>query len=179
MDWGHVVAYDYHLPLKENVTGAHSALYDPYSNFNTDYGIRQWLKRGLSSAKLVLGLPFHGYAWTLSNPKESEIGAKASGVAVTQDGSMSYKYIKWYTWSYGAQIVYNSSYVINYCVIGLSWIGFDDVEAIRAKIAYAKEKKLLGYNVFMVTNDDNWALSRAGKIKKKICRNWYAVLEAS
>ncbi|GMN47163.1 hypothetical protein TIFTF001_016344 [Ficus carica] len=161
LDWGHVVAYDYHLPLKENVTGAHSALYDPHSDSNTDYGIRQWLSRGLPSSKLVLGLPFHGYAWTLVNPKESEIGAKASGVAVTEDGSMSYKYIKWYTRSYGAQIVYNATYVVNYCVIGSSWIGFDDVEAIRAKIAYAKEKKLLGYNIFLVTNDDNWELSRA------------------
>ncbi|XP_024029349.1 cysteine-rich receptor-like protein kinase 19 isoform X1 [Morus notabilis] len=161
LDWGHVVAYDYHLPSKQNVTGAHSALYDPYNNTNTDYGIRQWLSRGFPSEKLVLGLPYHGYAWTLLNPEESEIGAKASGVAVTEDGSMSYKYIKWYTRSYGAQIVYNATYVVNYCVIGSMWIGFDDVEAVKAKIAYAKEKKLLGYNVFLVTNDDNWALSRA------------------
>ena len=37
------------------------------------------------------------------------------------------------------------------------------MEAIRAKIAYAKEKKLLGTIVFQVNNDDeNWALSRAG-----------------
>ncbi|PON88528.1 Tyrosine-protein kinase [Trema orientale] len=50
---------------------------------------------------------------------------------------------------------------MNYCVIGSAWIGFDDVEAVEAKIAYAKEKKLLGYNVFQVINDDNWLLSRA------------------
>ncbi|KAK9947387.1 hypothetical protein M0R45_003015 [Rubus argutus] len=98
LDWAHVVAYDYHLPLKENVT---------------------------------------------ANPKDDGIGSPASGLAVTQDGSMSYKYIKWYTRSYEAKILYNASYVVNYCIIGLSWIGFDDVEAIRAKIAYAKEKKLL------------------------------------
>ncbi|CAB4318297.1 unnamed protein product [Prunus armeniaca] len=35
--------------------------------------------------------------------------------------------------------MYNAStYAVNYCIIGLSWIGFDDVEAIRAKIAYVK-----------------------------------------
>ena len=58
--------------------------------------------------------------------------------------------------------MYNATYVVNYCIIGSNWIGFDDVEAIRAKIAYVKEKKLLGTNVFQVNNDDNWVLSRAG-----------------
>ncbi|XP_062078310.1 cysteine-rich receptor-like protein kinase 4 [Humulus lupulus] len=161
LDWGHVRAYDYHLPSKENVTGAHAALYDPNSNKNTDYGIREWLSRGFPSEKLVLGLPFHGYAWTLVNPKVNGVGSPASGMAMTQDGSMSYEYIKRHTRSYGAKIVYNATYVVNYCVIGATWIGFDDVEAIKTKISYAKEKKLLGYNVFMVMNDDNWMLSRA------------------
>ncbi|KAM6553166.1 hypothetical protein CsatB_013928 [Cannabis sativa] len=161
LDWGHVVAYDYHLSIKENVTGAHAALYDPNSNVNTDYGIRKWLSRGFPSEKLVLGLPFHGYAWTLVNPGDNGVGSPASGLAVTQDGSVSYQYIKWYTRTYGTNIVYNATYVVNYCVVGASWIGFDDVEAVKTKIAYAKEKKLLGYNVFQVINDDNWVLSRA------------------
>ncbi|PON38032.1 Mitogen-activated protein kinase kinase kinase [Parasponia andersonii] len=164
LDWGHVVAYDYHLPTKENVTGAHAALYDPYSHKNTDYGVRKWLSSGFPSEKLVLGLPFHGYAWTLANPKANNgVGSPASSLAVTQDGSMSYQYIKRYTRSYRAEIVYNASYVVNYCVIGATWIGFDDVEAVKAKITYAKEKKLLGYNVFQVINDDNWVLSRAAQ----------------
>jgi spore germination protein YaaH len=113
---------------------------------------------------LLLGLPYHGYAWALANPKENAIGALSSGLAVTQDGSMSYKYIKWYIRSYGATIIFDSTYVMNYCIIGSTWINFDDVEAIRAKIAYVKEKKLLGYNVFQVINDDNWVLSLAGTV---------------
>ncbi|KAL5547626.1 hypothetical protein UlMin_002857 [Ulmus minor] len=135
LDWGHVVAYEYHHPIKENVTGAHAALYDPSSKSNTNY----------------------------ANSKESSVGAAASGKAETDDGSMSYKYIKWYTRSYGAKVLYYSTYVVNYCVIGATWIGYDDVEAIRTKIAYAKEKKLLGYNVFLVTNDDNYTLSQSGR----------------
>ncbi|BBH08582.1 lectin protein kinase family protein, partial [Prunus dulcis] len=138
LDWAHVMAYDYHLPSKENVTGAHAALYDPSSHVNTDYGIKQWLNNSFPASKLVL-----------------------AGTADTKDGSMSYTYIKRYIRSYRAPIVYNATYVVNYCIIGSSWIGFDDVEAIRTKIAYVKEKKLLGTNVFQVTNDDDWALSRA------------------
>ena len=47
------------------------------------------------------------------------------------------------------------------CTIGSSWFDFDDVEAIKTKVSYAKEMGLLGYNVFQVGNDDNWVLSRA------------------
>ncbi|CAN6540652.1 unnamed protein product [Malus baccata var. baccata] len=162
LDWAHVVAYDYHLPLKENVTGAYAALYDHSSYVNTDYGIKQWLNYSFP-AKLVLGLPYHSYAWTIANPKDNNgIGAPASGFAVTKDGSMSYKLLKWYTRSYGGIIAYNDTYVVNYCTVGWTWINFDDVEAIRSKIAYVKAKKLLGTNVFQVGNDDEiWALSRA------------------
>ncbi|XP_054806480.1 cysteine-rich receptor-like protein kinase 19 [Prosopis cineraria] len=163
LNWGHILAYDYHLPSLENFTHPHAALYDPVSHVNTDFGVRQWLSRGFPSNKLLLGLPYHGYAWALDSSKETAIGAPSSGVAETQDGSMSYKYIKLYVRSYGAPTLYNATYVVNYCTIGSVWINFDDVEAIRTKVAYAKEKKLLGYNVFQVINDDNWALSEAAQ----------------
>lgn len=162
-DWVHLIAYDYHLPMKERFTGAPAALYDPKSNHNTDFGIKEWTGRGFPVNKLVLGLPFHGYAWTLVHPKDDGIGAPASGLALTMDGSMSYKHIKWYIQNYKASVVYAPNYVTNYFSIGLIWIAFDDVEAIRAKVAYAKEKGLIGFNVFQVINDDNWILSNAGR----------------
>ena len=161
LDWIHIVAYDYHLPSNENFTAAHAALYDPSSQLNTDYGIKEWIKRGLPANKLVLGLPYHGYAWTLVNPTDISIGSPARGLAITKDGSMSYSYIKKYLSSYRAASVYNATYVINYCTINSYWIGYDDVEAIRTKVAYAKDLGLLGYNVWQVPNDDNWMLSKA------------------
>nr|POF02784.1 g-type lectin s-receptor-like serine/threonine-protein kinase [Quercus suber] len=163
MDWAHVVAYDYHLPLNEKFIHAHAVLYDPSSNVNTDYGIRGWLAKGFPPNKLVFGLPYHGYAWTLVNPKENAIGAPSSGRAETEDGSMSYKYIKSYIRGYNAKTIFNATFVMNYCIIGSTWINFDDVESIRAKISYAKQKNLRGYNVFMVSNDDNWMLSQAAQ----------------
>jgi hypothetical protein len=60
-------------------------------------------------------------------------------VAEKQDGSVSYKYIKGYIQSYGATTIFNSTYVVNYCIIGSTWINFDDVEAIRAKIYWLCE----------------------------------------
>ncbi|KAJ0045366.1 hypothetical protein Pint_05398 [Pistacia integerrima] len=60
--------------------------------------------------------------------------------------------------------MYNSTYVANYWSKGTTWIGFDDVEAIRAKVSYAKEKKLLGYFVWQVSYDVSWVLSKTAAV---------------
>nr|GEU68090.1 chitinase II [Tanacetum cinerariifolium] len=115
-DWVSLSSYDYHTRYTDefthDFTAAHTALYDPSSRVNTDYGINEWVKRGLPANKMVMGLAYHGYTWTLVDHNDNGIG-------------------------------------------------FDDVEAIRAKVAYAKEKGLLGYNVWQVPNDHNWELSKA------------------
>ncbi|KAI8023020.1 putative cysteine-rich receptor-like protein kinase 35 [Camellia lanceoleosa] len=178
LDWVHIIAYDYYLSKRDNFTGGHAALYDPSSNLNTDYGIKEWIGIGIPASKMVLGLAYHGYAWTLVSPKENGIGAPARGLAITQDGSMSYKYIKWYMKSYKLASMYNATYVVNYCTFGLFWIGFDDVEAIRTKVSYAKDKGLLGYAVWQVPNDDNWVLTKAalGEDKKQGNKKWLLVI---
>ncbi|KAJ0030203.1 hypothetical protein Pint_14646 [Pistacia integerrima] len=117
-------------------SGAHAALYGSSSWFNTNYSISEWLRIGVEAQKLVMGLPYHGYAWTLVNPDDNAIGAPASGPRITIDGSVGYKFIK--------------SYIRDY-------------EAIRAKVSYAKEKGLLGYNAFQLSNDDKWELSSAAQ----------------
>ncbi|KAJ4709636.1 cysteine-rich receptor-like protein kinase 19 [Melia azedarach] len=161
LNWVHVVAAEYFLPESAKFTEAHGALYNPSSILNTDYGIRAWIEGGVSAEKLVMNLPYYGYAWTLVNPKDSFIGAAAKGPAIADDGFMNYKDIKNYIKIYGAEVMYNGTYVVNYCTIGTSWIDFDDVEAVKVKISYAKEKKLLGYYVWQVSFDDNWVLSQA------------------
>ncbi|XP_017982562.1 PREDICTED: cysteine-rich receptor-like protein kinase 4 [Theobroma cacao] len=161
LNWLHVMAYDFYMPTRENFTRVHAALYDPASNVNADFGIESWINGGLPASKLVLSLPFYGYAWTLVNPKDNIIGAPASGPAISNDGAVSYKDIRNYMQRYGANSVYNATYVVNYCTVGSTWIGFDDVEVVKIKVSYAKEKKLLGYVVWQVPYDDNWVLSKA------------------
>ncbi|KAL5065279.1 hypothetical protein RYX36_027016 [Vicia faba] len=164
LDWVHFVAYDYHLPEKESVTGFHAALYGSSGWENTDSGIKEWRKRGFSSNKLVIGLPYHGYAWRLMEQGEGGVGKPASGSDITKDGSMGYKWIKSYIKSFGDGLVsnYNDTTVVNYfTVASTTWVNFDDVEAIKEKVSYAKKNGLLGYNVFQVGNDHNWVLSMA------------------
>ncbi|XP_031274642.1 putative cysteine-rich receptor-like protein kinase 20 [Pistacia vera] len=163
LNWVNLGAAGYHKPQLENVTGAHAALYDPSSDVYTDQGVREWMDGGLSANKLVLGLPLYGYAWKLVNPEDNSIGAPATGPGIKKSGFLSYKDIKNHIKGSGRKIdvKYNPIYVVNYCTIESSWIGFDDVQAIKAKVSYAKEKKLLGYYLWRVGYDDNWVLSQA------------------
>ncbi|KAI6668330.1 hypothetical protein NL676_016183 [Syzygium grande] len=133
LDWVHLIAYDYHLPTREKFALPHAALFDPASHNNTDFCITWLLSRGFPARKLVLGLPYHGYAWKLEHWSDDAIDHPTVGPVVTADGKE------------------------------LIWINFDDVEAIRAKVTYAKGKGLLGYNVFQVNNDQNWVLSRTAQ----------------
>ncbi|PPR90431.1 hypothetical protein GOBAR_AA30261 [Gossypium barbadense] len=160
LNWLHVNAFDLYMPKWQNFTRAHAALYDPTRNRNTDFGIESWINGGLPANKLVLGLPLYGYAWTLVNPRDNTIGAPASGPAISKSGQISYKDIRNYIQSYGATLVYNATFVVNYCTVGTTWIGFDDVEVVKVKVSFAKERKLLGYFVWQVPYDDNWLLSQ-------------------
>ncbi|KAI8570436.1 hypothetical protein RHMOL_Rhmol01G0033800 [Rhododendron molle] len=169
LDWVNIRAYDYHSPSKDSFTGAHSALYDPSSNLNTDYGIKEWIRRGLPAKQMVLGLAYYGYSWTLVDPTDNGIGSPARGTIENDGGTMNYKYIRSFWKCDGEKVLYNSTYVTNYCVTSSSiWIGYDDVEAIRTKVSYAREKGLLGYTVFHVPNDYNWELSKAVLVTRKM-----------
>ncbi|KAJ6759135.1 CHITINASE [Salix koriyanagi] len=162
LNWTHVLAYDYYMPTRANDTAASAALYDPDSNVNTDFGIAAWINAGLPASKLVLGLPFYGYAWKLANPNENYIGAPATGPAVTEEGDMTYKQINNYSKTQGAVgPIYNSTYVVNYVIVGSDWISFDGVDVVRIKVSYAKKKALLGYVVWEISQDDKWVLSQA------------------
>ncbi|KAF5469593.1 hypothetical protein F2P56_013655 [Juglans regia] len=166
LNWLNIMAYNYKDPSGANITSARAALHDPTRRITTDDRIRDWIQRGLSANKLVLGLPFFGSGWTLQNSEDNAIGAPvtgpATGLSFTEHGSIAYKNIKQlYIRKYRAAVKYNATYVMNYCINGSTWIDFDDVKAIEAKVSYARKMGLLGYYVLEVTDDDNWVLSLA------------------
>ncbi|KAL5560726.1 hypothetical protein UlMin_036937 [Ulmus minor] len=161
MDWITLMNYNYHLSWKENYTGAHSALYDPSSEANTDSSIRAWIGRGLPASKLVLGLGFFGYSWMLANPSNNGIGAPTTGRDISGHLCISYKDVKDYIERNNAQVRYNATYVFKYFSVGTTWIGFDDAQTIKTKVSYAMEKNLRGYFVWQIAYDSNLVLSLA------------------
>ncbi|CAI9783083.1 unnamed protein product [Fraxinus pennsylvanica] len=118
---------------------------------------------GVRATKLVLGMPFYGYAWRLVNANNHGLLAPANGPASADNGAMGYRQIKNFIAQNKAVTVYNSTIVTNYCYAGTTWIGFDDTQTIAAKVSYAKQKGLLGYFAWHVGVDNNWALSQQAK----------------
>ncbi|XP_052290116.1 cysteine-rich receptor-like protein kinase 19 [Citrus sinensis] len=88
-----------------------------------------------------------------------------TGPAITIDGSVGFKFIKGFIrdYGYGAASVYNHSYVMNFFSAKTTWVNFDGVETIRSKVSFAKEKGLLGYHAFQLSNDDKWELYSAAQ----------------
>ncbi|CAN4084457.1 unnamed protein product [Withania somnifera] len=177
LDWLHILAADYYDPGTTNNTSPVTALYDPNSDLNTDYGMNAWIKSGFPSQNLVLGLPFYGYVWTLVSPKNNQIGAAGTGPGpkdnsfgteaetepfTSTNGMLNFNDIKRDMIKYRANnSSYNSTYVMNYVSIGTSWVGFDDVEAVKTKVSYAKERNLKGYVAWQVSYDWDSLLSQA------------------
>ncbi|KMT03226.1 hypothetical protein BVRB_8g197740 [Beta vulgaris subsp. vulgaris] len=164
LDWVNVMAYDFYAPAwapQPFVTRPHASLRDPNSQVSGSSGISSWINAGVPANKLVLGVPFYGYAWKLTNANNNGILAPSSGGDTSvANGTPRYKDIKAFISQKRATVKYDSAYVTNYCYSGTTWIGYDDTQSIATKVAYAKSTGLLGYFAWNIAQDNNWALSR-------------------
>jgi chitinase len=178
LDWINVVAYDFYNPaLSVDSTGPFAALHSPQINEETapsgDNGVNAWLKTSVPANKIVLGLPFYGAAWSLVNENNREIFAAAAGRAQSDgndkvyindsDGTLPYNQIKYFIAKHpGGRQNHSDEYVVDYFSAGNTWIGYNDIESIRAKVEYARGKGLLGYYAWHVGGDRDGTLSGAG-----------------
>ncbi|GMN27225.1 hypothetical protein TIFTF001_050457 [Ficus carica] len=174
LDWINVMAYDFYGPGWSTVTGPPAALYNPWSQVSGDSGIRTWISSGFPANKIVLGFPFYGYRWTLSDPGNHGYLAPTTPDK-TVDGAIAYRDIRQFIANNGATSVHNSAVVGDYCFSGKAWIGYDDNQSIVSKVRYIKGKGLRGYFAWHVGADDNMGLARTawqtwerGSIHRKV-----------
>lgn len=162
LDWINAMCYDYHGGWDLTATGAQAALYDPNSNVTTSYGLQSWIKAKLNKEKLVMGLPLYGRTWQLKDPSLYGIGAPAVDIGPGVDGQMPYVDIEKFNSQNNALVVFDSLTVSTYSVVGISWIGYDDVRSIKLKVEYARDLKIGGYFFWAVNGDQDWKISRQG-----------------
>ncbi|XLS45443.1 hypothetical protein HN51_002308 [Arachis hypogaea] len=165
MDWINVMVYDLFIPDGyRNSTQPPAPLYNPTGIFSGSEGINvSWINQlKVPPNKLAIGLPFYGYAWTLVNANVHGLFAGANGAGSIPSGGSTpvYRDIRSFI-NNGAQTVYNSTYVTNYCYSGTTWVGYDDTQSVSSKVSYAKSIGLIGYFAWQVGGDDNnWTLSK-------------------
>lgn len=167
LDWVNLMAYDYYSPSwkPNDTTGVNSDLYGPNGIIDTNNRIDEWIENGLPNTKIVLGMPFYGRAWKLAEPStDFGIGAATDGLpsvevayanGINHDtGEISYRNIKNFIENNQATTVYDENYVTNYCYTARTWISYDGLQSIDAKISYSNTKGLLGYFAWEVGSDD-------------------------
>ncbi|CAI0394968.1 unnamed protein product [Linum tenue] len=164
LDWINLMAYDFYGPEWSPTTaGPPAALYNPGRRESGDSGVNSWIQSQFPANKIVLGIPFYGWSWRLSDSRNRGIFSPANGAGLAGDGSAGYDEINEFIAQNRATKVFDPAVISDYCYSGTTWIGYDDVRSVSAKVAYAKNRGLLGYYVWHVGADDNWTLSTAGK----------------
>lgn len=173
VDWINIMTYDFNggwspssghnAPLYYDPAASGTGLTDP-EHFNIDKAVTTYLDNGVPAAKLVLGMPFYGRGWggvgsTGDGQYQPATGISSSGT--WENGSYDFydlenNYINknGYTryWNDKAKVpfLYNPT--------TKTFISYDDVQSLDAKIAYLKAKGLAGAMFWELSGDRNHTL---------------------
>ncbi|XP_013783368.1 probable chitinase 10 [Limulus polyphemus] len=163
LDFINIMAYDYHGSW-ENHTGHVAPLYpqdgDPNTDFNAKSSLEYWVEKGAPKHKLVLGTPFYGRSFTLSDPNNNGIrapviGGGIAGPLTKEVGMLAYyevcKKIKLEAWT---KVRDPSQAIGPYAYRGDQWVGYDDPASLSRKARFVREEGYGGVMVWTVDFDD-------------------------
>ncbi|KYQ51640.1 Acidic mammalian chitinase, partial [Trachymyrmex zeteki] len=160
VDFINLMTYDLHGTW-DGVTGHHAGLYAPKTGdkLNVHAAVNYWLKNGCPPEKLILGVPFYGRAFTLSNSNNNGLEAPTSGPAssgpYTQEGGyLGYNEICEKLQQGGWTVVHNDKTKSPYAYKGNQWVGYEDEKSIQVKVQYVKDKGLGGLMTWSIDTDD-------------------------
>ncbi|XP_029169671.1 chitotriosidase-1-like isoform X1 [Nylanderia fulva] len=159
-----IMTYDFHGAW-EKVTGHNAPLYPRNGEsgndlkLNVDASVRYWLDSGCPREKLILGVPFYGRAFTLSDSNQNGLGAPIKGPGTagpyTREGGMlGYNEICESFKQGGWTIVRQEEHRVPYAVKGDQWVGYDDVTSLIEKTNYIKSMNLGGGMLWSIETDD-------------------------
>ncbi|MFB9966935.1 glycoside hydrolase family 18 protein [Sinosporangium siamense] len=159
MDYATIQGYDLHVS-GEARTGHNGNLYtdrrDPNPvRYSVDQTVRDYLKRGAPANKIVVGIPAFGQGWTgLSGGGDGLYNsATAPAPATWVAGSDDYKNLvklpgkRYRDQRTGAQWLYD----------GKVFWSYDDPSVVRQKAHYIKDRRLGGYMMWSIDQDDDQA----------------------
>lgn len=165
LDQINLMTYDLHGSW-DPVTGHNAPLYPgPHDvtvlqqQLNLQSCIHYWLRQGVPSRKLNLGVPLYGRTFTLRSASENGIGAPVSGPGrggpyTYESGFLGYNEIceklQFEKWNH----CWDSNQQVPFAYSGNQWVGYDDPESVSLKSDFIKRYELAGGMVWSIETDD-------------------------
>ncbi|XP_076797324.1 chitotriosidase-1 isoform X2 [Arvicanthis niloticus] len=159
LDFINLMAYDFHSSW-EKTTGHNSPLYKRQGESgiaaeqNVDAAVNLWLQKGTPANKLILGMPTYGRSFTLASSSDNKVGAPATGPGAPGPYTKDKGILAYYEVCSWKEVQRIEDQKVPYAFQGNQWVGFDDMESFRAKVAYLKQKGLGGAMVWVLDLDD-------------------------
>ncbi|PHT75387.1 G-type lectin S-receptor-like serine/threonine-protein kinase [Capsicum annuum] len=144
------MAYEFYGPnWSPSQTNSHAQLFDPSNQgMSGSNGISDWNEAGVPTRKMVLAIPYCGFAWRLVNENIHGVRAPADGKANVSfdDGSMTYAQIRDFIVQNRATTVYNNTIVGDYCYSGTAgnFSVLSEAAALASHIMESKSKARKG-----------------------------------
>ena len=148
VDFVNLMTYDFRVAEGEGEAGHHANLYpnpaDPIAA-SADRYVREFLAAGVPPAKLVLGVPFYGRAWSVSSDEArglyqpgrvpaQKIDTSYASLAADGEGKAGFERV----WDEKAQapFLWNPEKRL--------FVSYEDPQSLRAKCRYVREQELAG-----------------------------------
>lgn len=161
IDYANIMTYDIHGTW-DSYTDLNAPLYtssdsSPQYKWSVDASINAWIKAGFSLDKLVMGVPFYGYKYTMVNNTNNGLYQRFSG-----GGSVTYNTVaSSYLNTSGYVRFYHSESMVPWLFNGSTFITYEDSQSIGAKASYIKSKGLAGAMAWELSEDSNGTLLNA------------------
>ncbi|KRT79630.1 Carbohydrate-binding protein, partial [Oryctes borbonicus] len=163
LDWVAVMTYDFHGQWDKQ-TGHVAPMYyhpeDEVNYYNSNFSINYWIEQGVPRRKIVMGMPMYGQSFTLENPANHGLNAKAPGPGQAGEFTRAAGFLAYYEICdkikrEGWTVVQDPKRRMGpYAYHGNQWVSYDDKEMIQLKSEYIRKMDLGGGMIWALDLDD-------------------------